>query len=254
MLPAVRSLLALGAVATIAWTWSSSDPRVDTMVDPRIRENVARITDSLVAEGLYPEPLVQYALEGTRKHGQPGVILAGVRKWAVDLRRARALLGPNASPAEVNAGAQALRAGATEGQIKRFGETKIERRFDASLNTVAYLIKLGVPADTASTLLVNLTLAGASDVQLRAMQDEVERDILGGALAGSSALARAAGLLESMANGTPDGVTTGATLPSTRGTRPADPMANGSLRGSAVGSQGEIIRPPAPRGKDSKRP
>lgn len=254
MLPATRSLLALGAVATVAWTWRSSDPRVDTMVDPRVRETVGRITDSLVAEGLHPEPLVQYALEGTRKHGHPDSIVAGVRRWAVDLRRSRSLLGPNASPAEVNAGAQALRAGASDEQLKRFGESKLERRYDSALNSVAYLIKLDVPADTASVLLLNLTLAGATEAQMRDMQDAVERDIRGGAPAGSSALARAAGVLEAISNTPPDGVSPGARLPSTRGTRPADPMANGTLRGSAVGSQGEVIRPPAPRGKDSKRP
>ncbi|HEX9564975.1 MAG TPA: hypothetical protein VF981_13420 [Gemmatimonadaceae bacterium] len=250
-----RSLLALGALASVAWTAAPSDVRIETRVDPRIRSAVGAIWDSLVSEGLFPEPLVQYALEGTQKRGRPDVILAGVRRWATDLRRARTLLGPNATPMEVNAGAKALRAGAKEDELVRFRDATIERRYASALNTIAYLIKLGVPSDTASRLLVNLAMSGASELQLRLMQDDVERDIGGGMPAGLAAFTRAVGVVQAIEAGVPDGVTPGATLPSTRGTaRPADPMANGNLRGSAVGSKGEIVRPPAPRGKDSKRP
>jgi hypothetical protein len=253
--PGLRSILALGALATVAWTAAPSDARIEKWVDPRIRAQVATIWDSLVAEGLFPEPLVQYALEGTRKGGRPDVILAGVKRWAADLRRSRELLGPNATPAEINAGAKALRAGAAEAELARFREATIEKRYASALNTIAYLIKLGVPSDTASRLLVNLAMAGATETQLRVMQDDIERDIGSGLPAGPAAHARALGVVRAIEAGLPDGVTPGGTLPSQRGTaRPADPMANGSLRGSAVGNKGELVRPPAPRGKDSKRP
>ncbi len=255
MLKVSRPLLVLGVLASLAWLPGLSDPRIESRVDPRIRAEVAAVTDSLIAEGLRPEPLIDYALEGTEKRGKPELILAGVRRWAADLRRARDLLGPQASPAEVNAGAEALRAGASVDQLKRFRNARLERRYDVSLNTVAFLIKRGVPADTASTLVVNLTFAGANDIQLRELQDAIERDILAGTPAGPAAVARAAGLLDTMNSGAPDGVTSGRTLPSTRGTGlPADPMSIGGLRGSAVGNKGELVRPPAPRGKDSKRP
>jgi hypothetical protein len=251
MRPVMRGLLALGALASVAWT-ANTDPRM-ARVDVRIRTVVTAITDSLVSEGYHPEPLVQYALEGTGKRGSPAVILDGVRRWASELRRSRELLGPNATPAEVNAGAQALDAGASEEQLARFRTEKINRRIDAALNSIAYLIKLGVHGDTASTIMVNVVLAGANDAQIQLMQDDIERDVLGGKPAGAAAIARAVGVFEAIQR-VPDGVTTGATLPSMRGTlRPADPMANGSLRGSEVGSSGEA-RPPAPRGKDSKRP
>lgn len=249
-----RSVLALGVLASVAFT-TASDVRVEQRVDARIRAAVGAIVDSLVAEGLHPEPLIQYALEGTEKRGRPDVILSGVRRWATDLRRARRVLGPGATPAEVNAGAMALRAGAAEDELARFRDSKLERRHDAALHTIAYLIKLGVPADTASRILVNLALGGASEAQLREMQNDVERDIGGGSPAGLAALARALGVVRAIEAGQADGVAPGATLPSTRGTgRLGDPMANGNLKGAAVGNQGEIVRPPAPRGKDSKRP
>lgn len=245
----------LSAFAVAGFTLAASDFRIDTRVDKRIRGTVAAIYDSLDREGIKAEPLVQYALEGTEKGGSPDVILAGVRRWAHDLRRSRQLLGPNATPAEVSAGAKALRAGVDEKQLVKLRESRIEQRFASALNTMAYVIPLGVPADTASTILVNLALASASEAQLRALQADIERDIGAGTPAGLAAVTRARGVLEAMEAGGRDGVTPGSALTSPRGTaRPTDPMANGNLRGSAVGNQGDVARPPAPRGKDNKRP
>ena len=167
------------------------------------------------------------------------------------------MLGPNASAAEVNAGAKALRAGIDERQLERLRDGKSERRYASALSTMAYLISKGVPAETASAVLVNIALESASEAQIGALQDEIERDINGGTPPGLATVARAVGLLEAMsaARDAAVGIVPGTALPSTRGTaRPADPMANGSLRGSAVGNQGAGARPPAPRGKDNKRP
>jgi len=96
-----------------------SDVRIETRVDPRIRVTVAAIYDSLDREGITGEPLVQYALEGTEKRGNPEVIVAGVRRWAKDLRRSRRILGPNATLDEISSGARALRAGLSEKQLRR---------------------------------------------------------------------------------------------------------------------------------------
>jgi hypothetical protein len=246
--------IVLVAFTAAGFTAVTSDVRIETRVDPRIRALVASIADSLEREGLKPEPLVDYALEGTQKGGNPEVILAGVRKWAKDLRRARQLLGPNATANEVNAGAKAIRAGVDERQLERLRQGRMDQRYASAsaLNTMAYLISSGVHADTASTVLVNIALASASEAQIRTLQDEILRDISGGMPPGASTIARALGLLQAIeaGRGSADGVVPGAALPSNRGTaRPADPMANGSLRGSAVGNQA-----PAPRGKDNKRP
>lgn len=254
-----RRLLTTAAVfAAFGFTVYASDNRIETRVDARIRSSVAAIADSLDREGVVPEQLIQYALQGTLMNGSPDLIMKGVKRWARDLRRSRELLGPNATPDEVTAGAQAIRAGATEQQLVRLRENRIDRRrYDAALSTIAYLIPKGVPADTATTVLVNVALHAASDDAIKALQDDIERDIGGGTPPGSAALARAMGLLNALESGAAvtDGVAPGAALPSTRGTaRPADPMANGSLRGTAVGAKGDAARPPAPRGKDIKKP
>jgi hypothetical protein len=245
------------AASMAAGPMVASDVRIEKRVDSRIRVAVAAIYDSLDREGIQAEPLVQYALEGTEKNGPPERILAGVRKWAKELRRSRKLLGPNATQAEIQAGAQALRAGVDESRLEHLRNEKAPQRYASSLNTLAYIVgTLGVPADTATTIMVNLVARGATEAQLGRLQDDIERDLLTGRPAGLAAIARASGVLQEIEAGiSRDGVVPGATLPSTRGTaRPADPMANGSLRGTAVGSQGDAARPPAPRGKDIKRP
>ena len=254
-----RLLTVAAAFTALGFTKYVSDSRIETRVDARIRGNVAAIADSLEREGVIAESLIQYALEGTMRGGSPQVIMTGVKKWARELRRSRELLGPNASPAEVDAGAKAIRAGADEQQLLRFRESKSGQRYAhaSALSTIAYLIPKGVPADTATTVLVNVALNAASNAEIQTLQDEIERDIGGGTPPGSATLARAVGLLAAMSaeRDSTDGVVPGAALPSTRGTaRPADPMANGSPRGSAVGTQATGARPPAPRGKDSKRP
>ena len=245
----------VAAFAALGFTFIASDERIEERVDPRIRSSVAAIADSLEREGVMPEPLIDYALEGTQKRGNPEVILTGVRKWAKDLRRSRHLLGPGATPNEVINGAKALRAGVDEAKLERLRVERSTQRYASSLSTMAYLISSGVSAETASTVLVNIALSGASETQIRALQDEIQSDINRGMPPGASTVARAYGLLQAIEASRTDGVVPGAALPSTRGTaRPADPMANGSLRGSAVGNQGEGDRPPAHRGKDNKRP
>lgn len=247
----------VAAFAAFGFTVIRSDLRIETRVDARIRTSVAAISDSLEREGISPEPLIDYALEGTQKSGDPAKILAGVRKWAADLRRSRQLLGPNASPDEVNAGAKALRSGVDESKFERLRVERTNQRYASALSTMAYLISTGVAADTASTVLVNIALSGASEAQIRVLQDEIQSDINRGMPPGAATVARAYGLLKAIeaGRGSADGVVPGAALPSTRGTaRPTDPMANGSMGRSAVGNQGDGSRPPAPRGKDNKRP
>ena len=119
----------LAASAAASLTLFASDVRIETRVDARIRVTVAAISDSLDREGITGEPLVQYALEGTEKRGNPELILAGVRRWAKDLRRSRRILGPNATPNEISSGAKALRAGVSEKQLQSVREAKGGQRF-----------------------------------------------------------------------------------------------------------------------------
>ena len=129
--------MCLAAYAAASLPVLASDERIETRVDVRIRAAVAAICDSLDREGITGEPLVQYALEGTEKGGNPDVIIAGVRRWAKDLRRSRRILGPNATLDEISSGAKALRAGLSEKQLRGMREAKGNQRFASGSVSVA---------------------------------------------------------------------------------------------------------------------
>ena len=82
------------------------DPRLERL-DAATRPIVATLVDSARGAALPTEPLVQRALEGATKRAAGEVIVAAVRRLAVDLGHARDALGSTTSPAELIAGAAA---------------------------------------------------------------------------------------------------------------------------------------------------
>lgn len=255
-MPSLRSMLGFAAVGMITKaTIVDVDPRLQSRLDGRILQAVSSIVDSASSAGLESEPLVQYALEASLKARQPEQIVTHVSRYWSAMKRARAALGPGATPAEVTAGANALRAGIDIRQLERLRSARQGQRYAGALNALSSLVRRGVSADTAATVIVDLVLASASDEQISLLQSEIERDIAAGTPAGLATTARGEGL-EKLIRETDNSGLPGAALPSARGTtRSADPLAR-PVGGSAVGNKapGEGPRPPAPRGKDNKRP
>src|SRR5207249_3116183 len=107
-LPLLAAILLAGAAAS-----QQTDPRLERL-DAGTRPIVAALVDSAHRALLPTEPLVQRALKGATKRASGGLIVAAVRRLAVDLGRARDALGSTASPAELSAGAAALHAGASQ--------------------------------------------------------------------------------------------------------------------------------------------
>jgi len=191
---ACTSLLMLALVTRA----TAQDPRFSRL-DAETRGVVATILDSARAHGLPSEPLVDRALEGAAK-GAPGTaIVAAVRRLATDLSHARDALGPNASPAELDAAAAALRAGATPDVLARLRRERGARPIIMPLAVLADLIARGVPADTAAHAV--LALAADSDDQLVEFRRTVERDIALGAPPGAAAEGRSS--LDQYDGGTP---------------------------------------------------
>src|SRR5437867_267771 len=97
-LPLLAAILLAGAAAS-----QQTDPRLERL-DAGTRPIVAALVDSAHRAFLPTEPLVQRALEGATKRASGDLIVAAVRRLAVDLGRARDALGSTASPAELSAG------------------------------------------------------------------------------------------------------------------------------------------------------
>jgi hypothetical protein len=230
---------------------------------------VAAIVDSAARAGLETEPLIDQALElqvkvdAARRRQRPvthETIVTLVAGFRNDMLRAREALGPQCTPAEVTAGAYALRAGVHVRHLERLREVKKGQRFANALNSLTSLVGDRVPADTAATAIVNLVLASATEEQISSLAADIKGDIQHGMPAGAAIMARADGLERVIAAQINDGGIPGAALPSARGTtRAADPAASGPVAGTpagsrAPGSAGDGPRPPAPRGRDPKRP
>src|SRR5438876_159575 len=79
-----------------------TDPRLERL-DAATRPAVAALVDSAGRALLPTEPLVQRALEGATKRASGELIVAAVRRFAVELGHARDALGSTASPAELSA-------------------------------------------------------------------------------------------------------------------------------------------------------
>ena len=184
-LPLLAAMLVAGRAAA-----QQTDPRLERL-DASTRPMVAALVDSARAATLPGEPLVQRALEGATKRASGDVILAAVRRLAVDLGHARDALGSTASPAELTAGAAALRAGASPTILTELRHTRREP-LTMPLAVLADLVASGVPVDSAATAVLALA-ARARDADLVEFRRAVERDIALGAPP-AAATAAAAGL------------------------------------------------------------
>jgi hypothetical protein len=190
MVPALMMAGALLAPAAAQAQEQTVDQRLARRVSPALRQQLSPLVDSARAEGLPTDALVERALEGASKRAADDRILSAVRRLRTALGTSRRALGPGASPAEVEAGASALQAGASPvvlAGIRR--ERPAEASITVPLSVLADLVVRGVPVDTAAHVV--LALARADDAVLVAYRRDVERDIAVGALPAAAASLRA---------------------------------------------------------------
>ena len=176
----IRTALPLLAATLVAGRAAAqqTDPRLERL-DAATRPTVAALIDSARTALLPTEPLVQRALEGATKRAAGDVIVGAVRRLAVDLGHARDALGSTASPAELSAGAAALRAGAAQTTLTELRQAR-RGLLVVPLAVLADLVASGVPVDSAAAAV--LALAGrARDADLIEFRRAVERDIALGA-------------------------------------------------------------------------
>ena len=172
-LPLLAAMLVAGRAAG-----QQTDPRLERL-DAATRPAVAALVDSAGRALLPTEPLVQRALEGATKRASGELIVAAVRRFAVELGHARDALGSTASPAELSAGAAALRAGASPIVLARLRQARREP-LTMPLAVLADLVASGVPVDSAAAAVLALA-ARARDADLVEFRCAVERDIALGA-------------------------------------------------------------------------
>jgi hypothetical protein len=174
------ALVALLAAPLGAQGRVTAETRLAARLDAGTRQAVVAIVDSAQRRRVPVEPLVDKALEGASKRAQPEQIVRAVRALATSLERSRAILGPDASEADVVAGASALRQGVSPELLRRLRDQRQRREMTVALGVLTELAARGAPADSVARALVALTGAGASDAVLAEFGRDVESDIASG--------------------------------------------------------------------------
>jgi hypothetical protein len=173
-------IIALGLVALAPRSSSAQEPRLVGRLPAAVRAQVDSLLDAARAAGLPTEPLVDRALEGAAKGAPPERILVAVTRLRDELRQARSSLGAEASPAELAAGASALRAGASSEDLARLRELRMGQPLTMVAAVLADLVSAGVPSDTAIAA-VFLLARDAADADYVSFRRNVQRDIALGA-------------------------------------------------------------------------
>lgn len=174
---------------------SDGDARL-ARLDSATRVAIVALVDSARRLRLPTEPLVDKALEGEKKGADGNRIVTAVRGLSAELRSARGSLGPGASADEITAGANALHAGIPMrdlAQLRAAAQHAGRARVTLPLTVATDLIARGVPAATASEVVLSLARAGLRDSELALFQRNVRLDIEHGADAATAAQTRAHG-------------------------------------------------------------
>lgn len=149
---------------------ASLDARLDGRVSRADRQRIVALVDSLVAAGVARAPLSSKALEGVGKRASGAQIETAIRRLGMDLQRARAVLGAGASASEVEAGADALRAGASTDALVRIKASRGRASAILPLATLTDLVSRGVPADDAARTVIALSEQHSPDAAYREAQ------------------------------------------------------------------------------------
>ncbi|MDZ7632824.1 MAG: hypothetical protein U5K74_16165 [Gemmatimonadaceae bacterium] len=180
-------LLVLSSAASPLTAQQDDLAALKDRLDPGSFRVFAAMLDSARTAGLPAAPLISKAQEGLLKRAAPNAIIAASRGLLVRMRQSRDALGSTAGPAELEAGASALRAGATTSQLAELRTSRGGKGIAVPLVVLADLLARGVPRDTAARALQAMAAANATDAAFNALRLSIERDISGGMLPATAA-------------------------------------------------------------------
>jgi hypothetical protein len=187
----IRVIAVVLGIASATVIAQGQDARLAARLDARTAATVGAAIDSARVSGLPQEPLIQKALQGAAKGADGARITAAVSRLMTDMRTARRLLGPSATSGELEAGANAVRAGVRDVEITRLRATQPDRPLTTVLATLSDLVARGVPVDVASSVVMSLVERGTGDDDLVRLQQDVDRDVRAGVPASTAVVIRA---------------------------------------------------------------
>jgi hypothetical protein len=164
----VLVVMSIGPTVLVA-----QDPRLAARLPGGTAQAVQAWADSAIAQGLPAEPVVLKALEGASKGADSALILSAVRSLVHRLAEARRALGPDASDAELVAGAAALRAGAAPDRLADLKALRPREQLTVPLSVLADLLTAGVAGDRAWASVRDMATRGAADADYLALRDRL---------------------------------------------------------------------------------
>jgi hypothetical protein len=186
LLPMRTRLAALLVLSFLAAPVGAQNRDPLSRLDTASRRIVDAMLDSARAQGLPTKQLVSKAQEAVAKHADAAHLLAAVRTVFRDLREARTTLSSKASPDELEAAAAALQAGIPTSALAELQVALRGKPMTVPLVVLADLVTRGVPKETASSAILQLSMVGAGDADLLALSHGVQQDILSGAAPGDA--------------------------------------------------------------------
>lgn len=182
-------LVALALTISSVASAQTRDARLGRL-DATTAATVQAIVDSATVAGIPAEPIVDKALQAAAMNRTPAQTLHAVRLRVAELRAAHAALAP-ATAAEITAGADAMRSGASAHTLSELRRARPSMELTVPIGVLADLIGRGVAADTAAALMLQLASMDMRDKELTEFRRMVDRDIALGALPTAAAAIRA---------------------------------------------------------------
>jgi hypothetical protein len=141
------------------------DRRIAATFDAPSARRIARILDSVAADGLPTEPVVLRSLEGAAKGAPVDLIVQVLGRLHGDLRMARAVLGPEAGSTELATAAAALQLGVSQDQLAELHGMRGKRSLTAPLGAYLDLVQRGGPRDQSWNTVRDMIRRGAKDAE-----------------------------------------------------------------------------------------
>lgn len=174
MSPRLAALLVLLTVGN-ASSLAAQDPRLVARLGPGARSAVERLVAQADSSRLPTEPLIKKALEGASKGADSARIVQAVQDLLTYMGRAREAFGAEAQEPELVAGAAALRAGASPGNLSRLSAVRHGSGLTVPVGVLADLLTSGLPREQAWRSVYDMATQGGNDAAFLALRDRLTR-------------------------------------------------------------------------------
>lgn len=191
--------LVLASASTLPAQQAATQPAAGVAVlsieDANDRQAVERIIARAAAKGLPVQPLISKAQEGVTKRASGSEIQKAVRSLAERLERARTLLAPSPSVAELESGADALKNGVPAPMLRKIRAAWPTKSVALPLDVLTELVARGIDADQALEKLTTLMAQGATPAHIAGLGASVQSDVASGLAPDAALEVRARGVM-----------------------------------------------------------